>query len=274
MIGVQEPETQELVWTICNDCGESFLSPFTHELTCPGITGLAHSSPIIDGELVGSCELPPPEPGEGLEVEYQCYVCHATVKQDASEDMTIDERGNPVCSKLCGSVAKSHHIAEDAATSDKVKAIRAYVAADVACDAFREACRARSAAAKAVIEIVGIGGHFADEAGTVYEISPVKGKYIEFVPYEVMRTRRGTEKRGSLSLERAEELGYDVMRKIAKPRTRKPTVIKTEAPPVAPVAETAPEPPPKPKRSRKRADPYEGLQPFELPPDHPRYCPF
>ena len=57
---------------------------------------------------------------------------------------------------------------------------------------------------------VGIGGHFQDAEGTVYQIEETQGKFVYFDRFEIKRTRRVGEKAGSLSLTKAKELGYAV----------------------------------------------------------------
>ena len=57
---------------------------------------------------------------------------------------------------------------------------------------------------------IGIGGHFQDVEGTVYQVAEHKGKWVHFDKYEVKRTRRQGEKSGSLSLTAAKDLGYEV----------------------------------------------------------------
>ena len=57
---------------------------------------------------------------------------------------------------------------------------------------------------------IGIGGHFQDHFGTVYQLDECKGKFTYFDKYEVKRTRRDGETKGSLSLTKARELGYDI----------------------------------------------------------------
>jgi hypothetical protein len=61
---------------------------------------------------------------------------------------------------------------------------------------------------QALAENMGIGGHFADEEGTVYQIEKAKGTYVYFQEFEVLRTRREGEKKGTLSMFKAKELGY------------------------------------------------------------------
>jgi hypothetical protein len=58
---------------------------------------------------------------------------------------------------------------------------------------------------------IGIGKHFQDsKTGAVYEITIPKGTYISFDPISYERTRLEGESKGSLSLKKAEELGYTV----------------------------------------------------------------
>src|SRR4051812_45363120 len=89
---------RKVEWVICNDCGEEYAdaASFTHELTCKAKTGRAQASPPLEEYPVEAVE-----PGTGEEVSYNCFLCNAAVTQDAAEDMTIDDRGNPVCSNTC-----------------------------------------------------------------------------------------------------------------------------------------------------------------------------
>jgi len=57
---------------------------------------------------------------------------------------------------------------------------------------------------------IGLGGHFQDPEGVVYQLEECEGKFVYFDKYEVKRTRRGEERAGSLSLKKAGELGYNV----------------------------------------------------------------
>ena len=57
---------------------------------------------------------------------------------------------------------------------------------------------------------MGIGGHFQDAEGTVYQVHEADGKFVHFDKYEVKRTRRDGERAGSLSLTKAKDLGYSV----------------------------------------------------------------
>lgn len=57
-------------------------------------------------------------------------------------------------------------------------------------------------------EELGDGGHFQDDDGTVYMVRKRTGKFVQFEPYEYIRTKREGEKIGLLSQKLAEELGY------------------------------------------------------------------
>lgn len=63
---------------------------------------------------------------------------------------------------------------------------------------------------KDLVTEMGVGGHFQDGEGTVYQTAPCDGKFIHFIRYEVNRTRRPGEKAGSLALKAAKDLGYSV----------------------------------------------------------------
>lgn len=65
-------------------------------------------------------------------------------------------------------------------------------------------------ATEAVVKEVGVGGHFQDSDGTVYQVEESTGKFVYFDRFEIKRTRRVGEKAGSLSLTKAKELGYTV----------------------------------------------------------------
>ena len=65
-------------------------------------------------------------------------------------------------------------------------------------------------ATEAVVKEVGVGGHFQDTDGTVYQVEESTGKFVYFDRFEIKRTRRAGEKAGSLSLTKAKELGYAV----------------------------------------------------------------
>lgn len=61
-----------------------------------------------------------------------------------------------------------------------------------------------------LVEELGVGGHFQDAEGTVYQAATCDGKFVYFDKFEIKRTRREGERAGSLSLKKAQELGYGV----------------------------------------------------------------
>jgi hypothetical protein len=66
------------------------------------------------------------------------------------------------------------------------------------------------AAVEAVVTELGVGGHFQDGEGTVYQTVIPEGRFVAFDKFSVQRTRREGEKRGDLSLTKARDLGYEV----------------------------------------------------------------
>lgn len=65
-------------------------------------------------------------------------------------------------------------------------------------------------AIEAVVSEIGVGGHFQDNEGTVYQTAVPEGRFVSFDKFTVNRTRREGEKRGDLSLIKARDLGYEV----------------------------------------------------------------
>lgn len=63
---------------------------------------------------------------------------------------------------------------------------------------------------KQLVEEAGTGSHFQDEEGTVYQVEECDGKFMYFDKFEVKRTKRVDEQRGTLSVKKAQELGYNV----------------------------------------------------------------
>lgn len=64
--------------------------------------------------------------------------------------------------------------------------------------------------ASELFDELGEGGHFQDDEGTVYLAEIPSGKFVNFDHKGIVRTRRSDEKKGSLSLTKAKELGYEV----------------------------------------------------------------
>jgi len=65
-------------------------------------------------------------------------------------------------------------------------------------------------ATAAVHAELGIGGHFQDTDGTVFQIIKPEGTFTKFKDFNYARTRREGEKKGDLSLTKARDLGYEV----------------------------------------------------------------
>ncbi len=62
-----------------------------------------------------------------------------------------------------------------------------------------------------LLEKVGIGNHFQEPSKlTVYQVVKPKGKYTYFDTIDYERTKFADEKKGSLSMKKAEELGYSL----------------------------------------------------------------
>lgn len=63
---------------------------------------------------------------------------------------------------------------------------------------------------EALVKEFGIGHSFQDEEGIVYQLAEQEGKYVSFDRYTVERTKRPGEERGTLSVKKAQEMGYTV----------------------------------------------------------------
>jgi hypothetical protein len=60
------------------------------------------------------------------------------------------------------------------------------------------------------LEMIGVGKAFQDpEDGTVFEIVIPKGTFVNFKTIDYERTKRAGEARGTLSMTRAKELGFN-----------------------------------------------------------------
>jgi len=78
-------------------------------------------------------------------------------------------------------------------------------------DSYKKFLEELKEATQAVVNEVGVGGHFQDADGTVYQVEESDGKFVYFDRFEIKRTRRSGEKSGTLSLTKAKELGYEVV---------------------------------------------------------------
>lgn len=180
------------------------------------------AAPVTDDAAIPSGELSIRERTSDLDTEFNCSFCDTLVKQDADMDIKVTLKGLPVCSNLCLETANAEIEAEAAHTLEVNAAIKAYVELDRIEYAHKQFYKDRAAALARLETLIGVGSHFQDAAGTVYEIAPKKGQWVDFTPYEMHRTRRDTDasNKGSLALDRAEELGYEVERKKAKPKAK------------------------------------------------------
>lgn len=60
----------------------------------------------------------------------------------------------------------------------------------------------------AVVQETGLGTYFQDEEGIVYHTASKSGTWVDFTPFEIQRTRRPGEAKGTLSLKEAKEAGF------------------------------------------------------------------
>lgn len=62
----------------------------------------------------------------------------------------------------------------------------------------------------ALVEAAGVNHAFQDDQGIVYQLVEMEGKWVNFERYGLERTKRPGEARGSLSVKKAKELGFNV----------------------------------------------------------------
>ncbi len=89
-------------------------------------------------------------------------------------------------------------------------AINAFIMADKMMDQAKTIHRNYDHAVENLARIMGIGSHFQDEEGTVYQLDVQEWIRVKVKPMVVNRTRREGERNGELSLTAARELGYEV----------------------------------------------------------------
>lgn len=65
----------------------------------------------------------------------------------------------------------------------------------------------RQAKADLIAEL-GVGVFFADHSGTVYKTDESNGRFVYNEPFQIKRTRREGEAKGTLSLKEAREAGF------------------------------------------------------------------
>jgi hypothetical protein len=75
---------------------------------------------------------------------------------------------------------------------------------------YKEFVEQLALATQELVKEIGIGAHFQDSEGVVYQTADCDGKFVYFDKFEVKRTRREGERAGSLSMKAAKELGYQV----------------------------------------------------------------
>jgi len=63
---------------------------------------------------------------------------------------------------------------------------------------------------EALVAEFGVGHVWQDEVGIVYQLNEASGKWVSFDKFNLDRTKREGEKAGSLSVKKAEELGFTV----------------------------------------------------------------
>ena len=66
------------------------------------------------------------------------------------------------------------------------------------------------AALQAVAEEVKPGGFFQDDEKTVYKITIPTGRWVKFDAVSYVRTKRGDESKGTLSVKEATEAGFEI----------------------------------------------------------------
>lgn len=76
--------------------------------------------------------------------------------------------------------------------------------------AYKEFMEEYTLAVNTLKEEMGLGGHFQDSEGIVYQVEECLGKFTHFYKYEVKRTKRAGERAGSLAMKKAGELGYNI----------------------------------------------------------------
>lgn len=61
-----------------------------------------------------------------------------------------------------------------------------------------------------LVKLAGVNYAFQDSEGIVYQLVEQDGKWVNFERFGLERTRRPGETRGTLSLKKAQELGFKV----------------------------------------------------------------
>ena len=63
---------------------------------------------------------------------------------------------------------------------------------------------------EALVKEHGVGHSFQDDQQIVYQLAEANGKWVSFDKFNLERTKREGEKAGTLSIKRAQELGFEV----------------------------------------------------------------
>lgn len=87
---------------------------------------------------------------------------------------------------------------------------RRYVELDRRYPEIQQYFQEKKAALEAIQTESGIGHHFQDDQGIVYEVVIPEWKQVPMEHIGINRTKRVGEDRGTLSVKRANELGYTV----------------------------------------------------------------
>ena len=66
------------------------------------------------------------------------------------------------------------------------------------------------AALQAVADEIRTGGYFQDSDGVVYKIVTPTGRWVKFDTVSYLRTKRGDERQGTLSVKEATEHGFEI----------------------------------------------------------------
>jgi hypothetical protein len=125
--------------------------------------------------------------------------------EDPEYRLTIREAVNNLAAQI-------REAREDYEGTDR-EAREDYEGTDLAyCEIAKPIIEARNEAIRKLGDLVGLDHHWQDEEGIVYQVAEMTGKFVYFVPYEIKRTRRDGEAKGSLSIKAAKELRADCQR--------------------------------------------------------------
>lgn len=66
---------------------------------------------------------------------------------------------------------------------------------------------------EAVVDSHAVGAMWQAPDGTVFQVAEKKGQWVDFFPFEIKRTRREGEKKGTLALTEAKAAGFTISEK-------------------------------------------------------------